>query len=120
MRAAWHALREDKERMQRVAGGRVFWKTTSMIGYKFLKAGARTEEAKEWGLRLGVAEKEAKVDLVPVWVGPPGPPRGRQLADRGPGSSTDEWGIVDEWLQPVLDRFQVEITVDGFASAKNA
>jgi hypothetical protein len=117
MRAAWHALREDKARMQRIAGGRVFWKTTSMIGYKFLKVGARTEEAKEWGLRLGVAEKEAKVDLVPVWVGPP---RGGQLADRGPGSSTDEWGIEDEWLQPVLDRFQVEITVDGFASAKNA
>jgi hypothetical protein len=57
---AWHALEEDKERVQKVAGGRVFWKTTSMIGYKCLKSGAQTKEVKEWELRLGVAEKEAK------------------------------------------------------------
>jgi hypothetical protein len=70
----------------------------------------------QWAEIVRRVEKERKITLVFVWVGLEGD---KKQVNRGEGQSTDEWSIQEESLQPILDRFGVQPTVDGFATAHN-
>ncbi len=117
LRAIVNRLQRDKQQLRKVVGGRVYWMTSSVNGYKFLKGGARQKEVQYWAKEVRRLEKSMRITVVPLWVGPgqgDGP-----VIQRGGGASTDEWSVRDEWLHPVLYRFNVQPTVDAMATAEN-
>jgi hypothetical protein len=117
LRAVWTTLNMEAEKTRQAAGGRIFWETNNRNGYKFLKAGARQKEAQSWATRVKKEEKRLQVEVVPIWSGLP---TFTGVDQRGPGQSTDEWSVRSECLKPVLDRFRILPSVDGFATAANA
>jgi hypothetical protein len=117
LRVVWATLNTETEKIRQAAGGRIFWETSNRNGYKFLKAEARQKEAQIWAARVKMEEKRLQVEVVPIWTGSSAD---RGAVQRGLGQSTDEWSVRNECLKPVLDRFRVIPTVDGFATSSNA
>jgi hypothetical protein len=55
-------------------------------------------------------ESALKAELIPLWIGD------RGLTTEESSHSTDEWGLDKEHLQQLLQEFQIQPTMDGFAS----
>jgi hypothetical protein len=116
LQAVWTVLQRDKDKLQKLGGSRVFWETNSSNGYKLCRKGARQHEVQKWAELVRRVEKEQRITLVFVWAGPEGD---KNPVNRGVGQSTDEWSEQEESLQPILDRFGIQLTVGGFATAYN-
>ncbi len=116
LQAVWTVLQRDKDRLQKLGGSRVFWETNSSKRYKLWRKGGRQQEVQKWAELVRRVEKEQRITLVFVWAGPEGD---KNPVNRGVGQSTDEWSVQEESLQPILDRFGVQLTVAGFAAAYN-
>ncbi len=117
LKAIAQVLQNDKKQIEQVKGGRVIWETSSVNGYKFLKNGARQNTVQYWAREVRYWEMRRGVTIIPSWTGRSGT---SSTTWRGKGASTDEWAVKEEWMEPILQRFQVRPTVDAFATADNA
>ncbi len=117
LQAIAHRLERDQQQLNRVESGRVYWATSSVTSYRFLKGGARQKAVQYWAKEVRRLEKSMRLTIVPLLVGPS---QGRgSVIQGGEGASTDEWVVKDEWLQPVLEHFKVQPTIDALALAAN-
>ncbi len=98
---------------------RLVWETSSRNCYKFLRKGSRNDAITELVKQVKWEEIRTKTEVMVVWVAMSAVDIA--IADsRSKGTaSTDEWGVRNEELEPVLRRFGVQPTVDGFASSSN-
>jgi len=98
---------------------RIVWPTSSRNCHHFCNKGSRQEGIQQLVLLLKKEEAAAHTEVKVIWV--IDIPAAIADAD-GPSqqySSTDEWGIAREELQAITQRFQLQPTVDAFASRKN-
>jgi hypothetical protein len=104
---------QNQEKRQQLRGQRIYWETESRNGLKFLKHRARNKVVQEWAAKVASRDSELKAELIPLWIGDKG------LTTEESSHSTDEWGLDEEHLQQLLQEFQIQPTVDGFASHLN-
>jgi hypothetical protein len=117
LRAITYRLQRDQQQLKRIEGRRVYWATSLVNRYRFLKGGARQKAVQYWAKEVRRLEKSMQITVEPLWVGPS--QGGAFVIQREGRASTDEWAVRDEWLQTVLDHFKVQPTVDALATAEN-
>ena len=112
LQAVLHVLQQKKKVPQ--PGGRIYWETGSANGFKFITKGARQEQVQRLAMMIQEEVYEQRCELIPLWTG-------AMRAGTGgiPVKSTDEWGITAREFEELEDRFGVNCTIDGFASAAN-
>jgi hypothetical protein len=99
---------------------RMVWETSSQNCYKFLRKGAREQDINNMVIQVKWEEIRTKIEVMLVSVASSpvdiaiADARSRQTA------STDEWGVRPEELTNIFRKFQVEPTIDAFASSSNA
>jgi hypothetical protein len=99
---------------------RLVWKTRSRNMYNFTNKGARWSEVRILALQIKYREKQTKTEVKLVWVALC-PVEILTVDDRGRlSTSTDEWGLHRSELPQLYLRFQLQPTVDAFASSSNA
>ncbi len=104
---------QNEERRKQVQAKKVYWETESRNGLKFLRHGARNKAVQDWATRVAELERRLRIELIPIWIGNPG----AKAEDES--YSTDEWGLQEEHFQLLLQEFQVQPTIDAFASHFN-
>ena len=97
----------------------IYWQTDSRNCYSFLRRGSKFRHIQADVRQIKALEQKLGVRIVPVWT-PRTHPR-IVLADAGSKfhMSTDEWGIDRTDLKQILEAFEFEPTLDGFASGVN-
>jgi hypothetical protein len=99
---------------------RVMWKTSSRNMYNFTNKGARQPEVRRLALQIKYREKQTKTEVKLVWIDL-SPVEIQTADDRSRlSTSTDEWGLHRSELPQFYLRFQLQPTVDAFASISNA
>ncbi len=99
---------------------RLVWKTRSRNMYNFTNKGARWSEVRRLALQIKYREKQTKTEVKLVWVALC-PVEIQTVDDRSRlSTSTDEWGLHRSELPQLYLRFQLQPTVDAFASSSNA
>jgi hypothetical protein len=104
---------QNEERRRLVQGRKVYWETESRNGLKFLQHGARNRTVQDWATRVAELERSLWTELIPIWIGNQGAKAEEE------SYSTDEWGLQEEHFQLLLQEFQVQPTIDAFASQFN-
>lgn len=98
---------------------RLVWRTSSRNFFNFVNKGARWAEIRRMALQIKYLEHQKRTEVKLVWV-EDNIIEVRTVDSRSRTSaSTDEWGLAREELPRIFDRFQVQPTVDGFASSSN-
>jgi hypothetical protein len=99
---------------------RLIWQTSSRNMYNFTNKGARQPEVRKLALQIKYRERQTKTEVKLVWVALC-PVEIQTIDDRSRlSTSTDEWGLHRRELPQLYLRFQVQPTVDAFASSSNA
>ena len=119
LRAVLLTLLSDQEKLRKINMRTLYWQTDSRNCYSFLRKGSKLRHIQADVRQIKVLEQKLGVRIVPVWT-PRTHPR-IVLADAGSKfhMSTDEWGIDRTDLKQILEAFEFEPTLDGFASGVN-
>jgi hypothetical protein len=64
-------------------------------------------------MRVAQLERSLRTELIPIWIG------NQSAKAEDESYSTDEWGLQEEHFQLLLQEFQVQPTIDTFASQFN-
>jgi hypothetical protein len=106
-------ISQDKKRGELVQGRKINWETESRNSLKFLQHGARNMIVQYWAL-LAELERSLRTELTPKWIG------NQEAKAEEESYSADEWGLQEEHFQQLMQEFQVQPTIDAFASQFNA
>ena len=111
-------LEKHKSYFKNISGV-VYWLTDSRNVYSFLRKGSRKLQIQKDIVKIKLFEADYDVLVVPIWA-----PRSDtciEYADLGSKLhlSSDEWGIDEKTFKFIQTFFQLEFTVDGFATSVN-
>ena len=98
---------------------RLYWQTDSKNSFIFMSRGSRVPSIQKDVIKLKKLEKRLNLQIVPVWTS-----RNHNrivLADLGSkfSQSTDEWGVSRDLIQQIFSSWEIQPTVDCFASSSN-
>ena len=98
---------------------RLYWQTDSKNSFIFMSRGSRVPSIQKDVFKLKKLEKRLNLQIVPVWTS-----RNHNrivLADLGSkfSQSTDEWGVSRNLHQQLFSSWEIQPTVDCFASSTN-
>ena len=115
LRAVLLTLSTEKEKLRDIDKRILYWQTDSRNCHSFLRKGSKLRHIQNDVRQIKTLEHELGVGIVPVWT-PRTHPR-VVMADLGSKFhlSSDEWGIDRTDLKQILEAFNFEPTMDGFA-----
>ena len=98
---------------------RIYWQTDSKNSFIFMSRGSRVPSIQKDVFKLKTLEKRLNLQIVPVWTS-----RNHNrivLVDLGSkfSQSTDEWGVSRDLLHQLFSSWEIQPTVDCFASSTN-
>ena len=120
MLALLKLLETKPDYFKELEGNIIVWLTDSRNACKFLRNGSRIPQINNDVLKIKTLEANYKIKIVVTWV-----PRTNaliQMADLGSRlkKSTDEWSISEFDFAKIEEYFQVEFSIDAFATSSNA
>jgi len=99
---------------------RIVWHTSSRNCHHFCIKGSRQENIQDLVLSLKNEEAATHTEVKVIWVTNISAVIAEADGRSQQYSSTDEWGLVQEEFQAVVQKFQLQPTVDAFATRKNS